>query len=335
MATEQKRVRVAMIGAGKLAGMYHYPVLASLPDVEIAAVCDLSGERAQEAAATYGIGATYSDHRKMLDEVRPDAVWCIMPPQYLYEPASDVIKHGCHLFIEKPLALTLVQARMLAWLADKHKVLTAVGFQRRHIPALTDYRRRIEERGPIHHAAVSFVKHTPNLDAPAGHYGGICDSLWVDGVHAVDNVRWLCGGEVETVAAAVRTRYVPGPVPNEFNALITFSTGATGILQFSYMTGRRQFRVEAHGKNATAIVDPDGESMLSLDGKIVEHRSSQEWGAGVPGSFDSNAAWVGFWHEIRDFIDCVREGRQPSSHFGDAVKTMELVERIIQAGRAD
>lgn len=42
--------------------------------------------------------------------------------------------------------------------------------------------------------------------------------------------------------------------------------------------------------------------------------------------------WMGFWHEDRHFIDCVKEGRQPLTHFGDAVKSMELVERILQEG---
>jgi hypothetical protein len=41
--------------------------------------------------------------------------------------------------------------------------------------------------------------------------------------------------------------------------------------------------------------------------------------------------WLGFWHETRHFIDCVKAGVQPSSNFADAVKTWELIERIKQA----
>ena len=44
--------------------------------------------------------------------------------------------------------------------------------------------------------------------------------------------------------------------------------------------------------------------------------------------------WLGFWHESRHFIDCVKEGRQPSSNFADAVKTWELIDRIYEAARA-
>jgi predicted dehydrogenase len=240
-----------------MASRYHYPSLTSFPDVEIAAICDLIPEKARQAAERFGIPRTYVDYRQMLDEVDPEAVWVLMPPQHLFGPASTVLQQGRHLFVEKPLALTTGQARMLAFLAERRGCLTMVGFQRRHIPAATDLRQRVEARGPIHHAAVSFLKATRDLTVPAGFYDGAIDPLTSDGIHAVDTLRWLCGGEPVEVFATARQRYVPGPYPNEYLALLTFSTGAVGVLQSSYLTGRRVFRTELHGRNVTATVDAD------------------------------------------------------------------------------
>ena len=234
------KVRVAFIGAGGLANGVHYPSVASLPDVDLAATCDLFVEKAQATAERWGIPRVYSDYRKMLDEVDPQAVYVIMPPQDLFEPASSVLQQGRHLFVEKPLCVTAHQAKMLAYFAEEHSCLTAVGFQRRHIPAVTALKRRVEERGPIQQATVSFLKST-DLSQHAGHYGGVIDNLTVDGCHAVDTMRFLCGGEVEHVAAHVRRRRAPGPSPNEFTALVSFSSGAVGILNSSYATGRRIF----------------------------------------------------------------------------------------------
>jgi predicted dehydrogenase len=53
---------------------------------------------------------------------------------------------------------------------------------------------------------------------------------------------------------------------------------------------------------------------------------------GAPG--DSPGSWLGFWHENRHFVECVRERRLPTSHFGDALKTMALVERINAAAHS-
>lgn len=328
-------VRVALIGAGRMANTYHYPSLASFPDVELVGICDLIESKARETAQRLKIPPTrvYTDDQRMLAEVEPHAVYVLMPPQQLYEPASHVLTRGCHLFVEKPLALTTTQARMLSYLAAEHHCLTMVGFQRRFIPAATTLRARVEERGPIHFAAVSFLKATRDLGAPAGFYGGAIDPLTSDGIHAVDNLRWLCGGEVVDVHAEVRQRYVPGPVPNAFVALVSFSTGAVGTVHYNTVTGRRIFRAEFHGQNITAAVDADRESWLVADDGEPEITASREFGRAClrDGETLQPSHWLGFWHENRHFIDCIKEGRQPSTCFADAVKSMELVERILMA----
>lgn len=331
----ESRIRVALIGAGSMATTYHYPSLASFPEVELAAICDLVPEKAERAAARFQIPRVYADYRRMLAEVEPRAVYAIMPPQHLYEPALEVLKQGRHLFVEKPLGLTTNQAQLLAYTAARHQCLTMVGFQRRFIPAVTALRRRVEERGPIDFAEVTFLKATADFGRPAGEYAGEVDPLTSDGIHAVDNLRWLCGGEVVEVRAEVRQRHVPGPVPNDYFALVTFSSGAVGAVHYATSTGRRIFRTEIHGKNITAYVDADRESYLVADNETPEVTASREYGLSAPRSGEEIEPrhWLGFWHENRHFIDCLKAGRQPSSHFADAVKTMALVERIREGGR--
>ena len=320
------RVRVGLIGAGSLASRYHYPSLASFPDVEIAAVCDLVREKAEAAAARFGAPRVYTDYQAMIGEVEPDAVYAIMPSHHVFEPAVYALTHGRHLFIEKPPGLTVVQTKALAHHAEVNGRIGMSAFQRRYIPAQTAIKRRVEERGPIHHASVSFLKATRDPNEPAYYYQGIVDILTSDGIHAVDTLRFLCGGEVTAVASDIKRHYVVGDLPNHFTALVTFSTGATGVLQFSYATGRRIFSAEFHGRNITGYVDADRESRIVADDGEPEVFESATFGeAGRP------ETWLGFWHQNRAFIDCVKAGRQPSNSFADAVKTMELVDWIYHA----
>ncbi|HEX5416467.1 MAG TPA: Gfo/Idh/MocA family oxidoreductase [Chloroflexota bacterium] len=334
----EPRVRVALIGAGSMANTYHYPSLASFSDVELVGICDLIVDKARETAQRLKIPAdrVYVDYKKMLADLVPQVVYVLMPPQHLYEPAMHALKQGYHVFVEKPPALTTNQARMLAYTAGKHNCLTMTGFQRRFVPAVTALRNRVEERGAIHFAEVAFLKSTGDLSVPAGFYDGAIDPLTSDGIHAVDNLRWLCGGEVEEVRADVRQLYVPGPVPNAFFATVTFSTGAVGTVHYNTVTGRRIFRAEFHGPNITAYVDADRESTLVADNRQPETFSSAELGRAALAAGEELRPyhWLGFWHESRHFIDCVKSGRQPSSHFADAVKSMELVEEILRARRA-
>lgn len=335
VAMSEGKVRIALIGAGEMAGRYHYPSLASFPDVELVGISDLIEDKAHGMAARFGIprAAVWRDYREMLAATSPDAVYVLMPPQILYEPAHYALSQGYHLFVEKPLALTTTQARMLAYTAGEHGCLTMVGFQRRHVPATTVLRARVEAHGPIHSVEVSFLKSTGNYSLPAGFYDGAIDPLTSDGIHAVDTLRWLCGGEVEDVDVRVRRLGVSGPVANAYTALVSFSTGAVGTVHYNLATGRRIFRTEFSSQNATAYVDADRESWFVADGSEPQVVSSQEFGrpAAKAGEVLAERHWLGFWHEHRHFVDCLGSGDQPGSNFADAVQSMELVERILTA----
>ena len=254
--TGQRTVRVAMIGAGRLATRFHYPSLCGLGDVELVAVADLVPERASAAAERFGIPRTYTDFRQMLAEVDPEVVYVVMPPQFLFEPAVTVLDQGRHLFVEKPLGLTTWQARALAQRAEAHDCRTAVGFQRRFSPALTELRQRLDRRGGMHHITVSFLKCLPR-DRPASEYGGVVDLFTADGIHAADLLRFL-GGEVRSVVSEVRNHCHPGPFPDSLTALVSFASGAVGVWRSDYGTGRRVFFAELHGHGATAHFNPDG-----------------------------------------------------------------------------
>jgi predicted dehydrogenase len=201
---------------------------------------------------------------------------------------------------------------------------------------MTALKARVEERGPIHSVAVANLKSTRNLSAPAA--SGVLDQLTSDGMHAVDNLRWLCGGDVVRVTSNVRTLHVPGPVANAVMAQVEFSTGAVGHLQYSHMTGGSSltegatapgiFRAEVHGLNVTAMVDAERDSYFVADNGEPERFEAKSFAE--PDASNPNH-WLGFWHETRHFIDRVKAGRQPSSNFADAVKTFDLIAQLYAA----
>src|SRR5438132_7526355 len=80
-----RKVCVAMIGAGSMANSVHYPSLASFDDVEIAAICDLDAQRLNTTADKYRIEKRYSDYRRMVEEVAPDAVYAIGQPHLMVD----------------------------------------------------------------------------------------------------------------------------------------------------------------------------------------------------------------------------------------------------------
>lgn len=310
-------VRVAMIGAGSMANRVHYPSLASFADVEIAAICDLDPARLTATAEKYGVERRYSDYRRMAEEVAPDAVYAIGQPHLMYDIWHWCLSEGLNLCIEKPMGITLHQARSLAWLAEKKGCITQVSFQRRASPLAVQLRDACLQRGPIVHAQCSFFKCEiqPYLHAR--------DRMLDDGVHAIDTLRWLCGGEVVEVQS--RTRRVQTPDINFISALLGFDNGATGVLVNSWSSGRRIFRVEMHAPGICAEADLEGEGRVYADGDTAGRPYAARRLAGS----DELHIYGGFQAKNREFIDAVKSRTLPSSHFGDALKTMEVAERIL------
>jgi len=312
-----RKVRVAMIGAGSMANRVHYPSLASFSDVTFAGICDLDPERLKTTADTYGIEKRYTDYRKMIADTAPHAVYAIGPPHIMYDVWTWCLREGQNLYIEKPMGLTLHQARALAHLADRHGCITQVSFQRRNCPLLVRLRDECLERGSIVHALCRFYK------CNAEPFLGARDHMMDDGVHAIDTVRWMCGGEVLDVHSVCRRVGVPDI--NFFSATLEFDNGATGYIINSWTSGRRIFDVEMHAPGICAEAEVEGKGTLYADGdtKGVAYDTRE-----VAGS-DEFHVYGGFAAKNREFITAVRRGTQPASCFADAVKTMEVAETIL------
>lgn len=317
MSTPTSKVRVAMIGAGGMANNVHYPSLASFPDVEIAAICDIDPARLNATADKYEVAGRYASYRQMVEEVAPDAVYAIGQPHMMFDIWTWCLRQGLNLYIEKPMGVTIHQARTLAYLADQKKCITQVSFQRRTCPMVVQLHEECLRRGPITHAVCEFYKCNiePYLEAR--------DHMMDDGVHAIDTLRWMCGGEVVGVESV--TRRVLTPDINFITVVLRFDNGATGVMINSWTSGRRIFRVQMHAPGICAEAEHEGKGVLYADGNTqgVEFDTRK-----VAGSNDL-FVFGGFQAKNREFIDCVRAGRQPGSHFADAVKTMEVAEKIL------
>jgi virulence factor len=317
MTASNRKVRVAMIGAGVMANRVHYPSLASFEDVEIAAICDINTERLRITADQYGVEKRYLDYQAMVEEIAPDAVYAIGQPHIFYDIWTWCLEQGQNLYIEKPMGITLHHARSLAHLAEKRGCITQVSFQRRATPMVVKLHAACLERGTIVHAVCRFYKCAmdPYLEAR--------DHMMDDGVHAIDTLRWMCGGEVVNVHSVVKRVRVPDI--NFYSALLEFDTGATGLMVNSWTSGRRIFDVEMHAPGICAEAEHEGVGILYADGDTrgVAYETRE-----VAGS-DAFHVYGGFQAKNREFIDCVKAGTLPGSHFGDAVKTMEVAESIL------
>lgn len=313
-----QKVKVALIGAGGMANSVHYPSLVTFDDVDLVGLCDLVPDKLKATAEKFGIKKTFSDYKKMIEDTGPDAVYVLMPPHHLFDVAVHVLNLGLHLFIEKPPAVTTEQTRQLAYLAEQNGCVTLVGFNRRYIPLMRQCRDMVRDHGgPVIQAMSSFFKwHTAGP-----YYNGAIDILRCDAVHAVDTLRFI-GGDVAKVVGEVSNQGLH--FGTRFNALVEFESGGAGILMTNWRVGARIHQFEMHSEGASAYVNPNFDGKVYLDGNEKPKRITTHKAAGS----DENRVYYGFEGENRAFIDAVKTGVQPETYLGDAVKTMELADRI-------
>jgi len=137
------RITVGFIGCGKMANDYHLPELLGFADVQAVAVCEVDAKRREHAKArvekAYSEGNradfkgcdAYADFRELLARKDIDAV-CIATPEHGHAiPAIEACKAGKDVYCEKPLTLTLAEARRCIDAARKHERVFQTGSQQR------------------------------------------------------------------------------------------------------------------------------------------------------------------------------------------------------------
>ncbi|MEE1665477.1 Gfo/Idh/MocA family oxidoreductase [Streptomyces sp. WAC07094] len=285
------RLGVAVVGFGWMGRVHtqayvrvphHFPQLSLRP--ELVAVADDVPGRAEEAAGRYGFATAVRDWREIAADPRVHAV-SIAAPNFLHrEIGVAMAEAGKHIWIEKPVGLTVEDARAVAGAVTKAGVRGTVGFNYRNAPAVAAARELIAsgDIGTVTHVRIrllsDYAAHpegalTWRYERERGG-GGVLGDL---ASHGVDLARFLVG-EIEslatdtavfiperarpTSATAGHTRATggaPGPVENEdyVNCLLRFASGARGVLEACRVSVGEQnnYGFEIHGTRGAVFWD--------------------------------------------------------------------------------
>jgi predicted dehydrogenase len=148
------KLRLAVIGCGGIAQL-HLGILKDMPEVEVVAGVDIDPHRLSVMEEKWGVKQLYSDWNKMLKEVMPDAVSICTPNGVHAAPAIDASKAGCHVIVEKPMAMNPSQCQAMIEAAKEAGKKLVVGFQFRYHPS-TEFLSRARDEGKF--GNVMFVK---------------------------------------------------------------------------------------------------------------------------------------------------------------------------------
>ncbi len=140
-------VRFGLVGFGAW-GQFHASSIAGNPDAELVAIAAPSAASREAAAKAHPRARIFADHRAMLAEVKLDLVDVVTPSHTHLEIATDALNAGCHLLLEKPMALRIEDCRAIIELAARRGLHLAVGHELR-LSSQWGEIKRVIERGVI------------------------------------------------------------------------------------------------------------------------------------------------------------------------------------------
>lgn len=318
-------LKVGVIGMRGI-GNQHADCYVSSPHAELVAVCDLVGERADEAAARLGVKAYY-DMNRMLEAEGLDIVDVstggVENGSDHYAPTMTALQAGCHVMCEKPISNDIGEAWEMVTAAGEKNLCLGVNLNHRFTPAAFKAKEWVEE-GRL--GEVNFINMAlwigNRKDDEFFHLRALHP-------HSIDVMRYFCGS-IEYVQAFLK-RSEGRVCWSNASINVKFASGVVGHLTGSYdMTTRHPMeRCEVAGTKARFVIDNVYEDLTlwphESDEVTTIHNSIF---GGLSGFGDT------FRMRIHRFCEQVAEGDAPEAieaSGADALQAQEVIEAAIKS----
>ena len=273
----ETRVKMAVVGVGGM-GSNHVRDLATLANVELAAVCDINHETADRVAAQYGVPAYY-DHRELLESGAAQAI-TIATPHYDHTPiAIAAMEHGVHVLTEKPLAVHVRDGQKMIAAYEQARqrypnLIFSIMFQQRTQNFWRKIKAMIDggELGRLVRTTwiiTDWFRPQAYYDSGGwratwgGEGGGV---LMNQAPHNLDLYQWFVGMPNRVTGVASIGKYHHIEVEDEVTAVFEHENGMVGQLMTT--------TAESPGVNRLEIVGENGRLVFE-DGDLIFYRNRQ------------------------------------------------------------
>lgn len=332
-------INVGILGAGGIAALSHLPEIEQVEDMQVTHICGRTESRLRLLCERFNIPRFSTHWNDLLNDETLDAVIVALPHPLHAEAGLAVLKHGRHLFMQKPLCTTLDEADQLVKAAEAHPELVVycrpsfdatVYEMRRQIQAgvigkVSGALARHSHGGPeVYYAEVTDTFEEPRVegdfwfyDSDAAGGGALIDM----GVYSIANLVAVLG-RVKQVTARMTTIDKPTRLEDTATLILEFENGALGTAETGWCDPARSSLLRVHGtkgklikeKNQIAWIQP-GSTDREWAEPITEHLTP-------PAGMNQHAEW------LRD----IEYNQQPElSHIWAARHVTEIMLAAVQS----
>ncbi|MCC2642047.1 MAG: oxidoreductase domain protein [Nitrospira sp.] len=334
-------IKIGIIGCGWATETLHLPSLRRVGGYQIAAVADLDTMRSELLASRMGIRQWFSKPSQLIEHPDVEAVAICVPPDHHASLAVEAINAGKHVFIEKPMTLSIDQADRLAAAAKGSGSKVLVGFNLRWHRLLLHAKRLVDASSvgslismrTVFTNALQHDETSPAWRKDRGCGGGVIHDL---AVHHFDLWRFLLSTEVREISASCRSD------SGQDQAAIISARMANGLLVssvFAHGTSN-DHQVELYGTKGKVHIslyrhdglqcDADGENRFS---KTLQRVSAKVMA--LPTAFaaarNGGMIFATYDEQWRHFYDCIRSDAPINCTIDDGRRAVELAVAAVES----
>ena len=330
-------LRAAVVGAGRM-GMIHGHLLQVHPDTELAGFVDRDAGLGDHLASQGLRAALYPSLDALFGAAAPEAVFVCTPTHTHLAVVRECLGRRVHLFVEKPLATTLADAEAILRLAGEAGVAHAAGYVYAHLP-IVQAARELLVRGVLGEV-VRFTAHayvSEVFGAKRGWFfqkemsgGGVVANM---ASHLLFILGWFFG-PIRRVTASTRSH--ASTVDDSAQALLTFASGVTGLLDTSWsMPGTQMldYGLTIDGRRGTLILGRERIRLHLLEpagghGAGWSEIHASELAAEAAFDVSPHIGGEAFYRQLQVFVEACRTGTLPFCSLAEACNTQRMIEAI-------
>jgi predicted dehydrogenase len=270
-STGGKRLRIGVVGLGRI-GWQHCINLHPHADFELAAVADREESRRQEAVGLFGCAA-FESCDAMLSQAGLDAVVIASPTHLHKEMALAAFASGAHVFLEKPMAVTLKDAQAIARAAKRaRRVLTV--YQPHRAEAYFQELLQIiasKKLGEVYHVRRGMFNFVRRDDWQSlRKFGG--GMLYNYGAHVMDQLFALTGSKLKRHFCDLRQVASLGDTEDVVKIVYETKNGVIGEADINQASVSTPYAMEVYGTLGTAFLKGDRWQLRSFSPKSLARK---------------------------------------------------------------
>lgn len=316
-------IKIGVVGAGHL-GKIHIRLLKEIENCEFIGFHDIDQEVSQSVANEFGI-KSFNDFNELLNEC--DAVDIVTPTLSHHYYATKALRRGKHVFIEKPIATTIDEAKEIEQLASEIKAKVQIGHVERFNPAFT-------AALPYVHNPMFIETHRLAQFNPRGTDVSVILDLMI---HDLDIVLHVVKANIRKISASGVA--VVSETPDIANARIEFDNGCVANLTSSRLSLKNMRKTRLFQRDAYISIDflekeahvvrmkqVEGEAdPLSITVELGGNKGLKEIFFENPKVNANNA----IKDELTSFMEAITENKDPKVTAGDGLKALDVAYKII------